>query len=154
MDNTDPICTRSISGEKNPGQDVTVSLTCNDPDGELKSIGDAEATHNGLGLLTDSYSPPDGGSLPSPYTVTRTYSEGQYAILCFNKAGGSCIVTAEVVEATCDKCEYKCCPEGSSEENGKCRVWYGNVSGGPDYVSHTTCHKRCQSASYCGYIVK
>ena len=116
MDNTDPICTHSISGENKPGELVYVSLTCTEPDGEIESVWGVDGHNSAIG----DFEVAPGGSYSNPYTYSRKLGEGAYGLVCFNKAGGGCSYGPEIVESTCKKCPEDCCDSGWHLKDGKC----------------------------------
>ena len=154
MDNTDPVCTHSVSGEYTPGSNITVSLTCTESDGEIALVGNADFTHGGAGFLDTLIYPNGGGSFASPYTHTRTLVNGNYGLFCRNKAGGSCLYSVEIVAATCNKCPEECCPNGYHKSGDLCCTNNGGNIGDKSCQKPGTCYTRtCTESRYCGYEV-
>ncbi|MBQ1551161.1 MAG: prepilin-type N-terminal cleavage/methylation domain-containing protein [Bacilli bacterium] len=136
MDNTDPICSHSVSGENSPGNLVKITFTCNEPDGEIGSVVTAHYVNGGFG---DEPITPGGGSFSSPYSLSRSYNEGAYGFICRNKAGGVCTYAPEVEKS---ECRSECCGThdcGGCDQNGNnCKQ----------------CPNKCTLAKCCGYHVK
>ena len=153
MDNTDPMCTHSISGENSPGDYVTISFTCNETDGEIDSIVTPHFINGGFG--DQPVGPYNGGTYTNPFTISRQYNEGAYGYICRNKAGGTCTYAPEVEVSTCNKCPEDCCNPGWYLEGGECCTKNGGLGGVRACDSPKTCYTaKCTSAKYCGYHVK
>ena len=142
MDNTDPNCSHSVSGENQAGKLVTISFTCKEPDGEIGSVVAAHYINGGFSNWPVN---PGGDSYSNPFTISRQYVQGAYGFLCYNKAGVSCIYAPEIEES---RCTSSCC--GTHD----CRPYRCHCSGGSCDTCYHQCPDTCTSGKCCGYHEK
>ena len=96
MDNTPPNCTLNSPTNVNKPSGITLNATCNDSDGELLKVEWAPPYGSPLIFNTDI---PEGTS-EIPLSLTTTWPLS-FTFNCYNSAGLSCSVSANVEVSTC-----------------------------------------------------